>query len=85
MSNKRLKNISRKVKPKSGSYQSTFEQRARDARRRIRRQRSFSHDRAIRDEHRSGTHRVVPILRPVVLAMDHLEVQLPKAAARVKS
>ena len=27
MSNKRLKNISRKVKPKSRSYQSTFEQR----------------------------------------------------------
>ena len=29
--------------------------------------------------------RVVPILRPVVQAMDHLGVQLPKAAARVKS
>ena len=29
--------------------------------------------------------RVVPILRPAVLAMDHLEVQRPKAAARVKS
>ena len=29
--------------------------------------------------------RVVPILRPAVLAMDHLKVQRPKAAARVKS
>jgi hypothetical protein len=29
--------------------------------------------------------RVVPILRPVGQAMDHLGVQLPKAAARVKS
>ena len=28
---------------------------------------------------------VVPILRPVVQAMDHVGVQLPKAAARVKS
>jgi hypothetical protein len=29
--------------------------------------------------------RRVPILRPVVNATDHLGVQLPKAAARVKS
>jgi hypothetical protein len=29
--------------------------------------------------------RVVPILSPVVQAMDHLGVQPPKAAARVKS
>jgi hypothetical protein len=29
--------------------------------------------------------RVVPIARAVVQAMDHLGVQLPKAAARVKS
>jgi hypothetical protein len=29
--------------------------------------------------------RAVPILRPLVLAVDHLGVQLPKAAARIKS
>jgi hypothetical protein len=29
--------------------------------------------------------RVVPILRPVVQATNHLGVQLPKAAARIKS
>lgn len=36
---------------------------------RIRQQRSFSHDRAIRDDHRSGTS---PRLCPVAQAMDTL-------------
>ena len=83
MSNKSLKKINRKVKPKSRSYQSTFEQRhgmlgavsGGNGLFLMTEQFVTNIDRAPR--------RVVPILRPVVQAMDHLGVQLPKAAARV--
>ena len=84
MSNKSLKKISRKVKPKSRSYQSTFEQRhgmpdavsGGNGLFLMTEQFVTNIDRAPRR---------VPILRPVVNATDHLGVQLPKAAARVKS
>ena len=79
MSNKRLKKISREVKPKSRSYQSTFEQRhgMPDAV-------SGGNGLFLMTEQfvtniGRAPRRVVPIPRPVGQAMDHLGVQLPKA------
>jgi len=78
MSNKRLKNISRQVKPKSRSYQSTFEQRhgMPDAV-------SGGNGLFLMTEQfvtniGRAPRRVVPILRPVVQAMDHLEFNYRK-------
>ena len=78
MSNKRLKKISRKVKPKSRSYQSTFEQRhgMPDAV-------SGGNGLFLMTEQfvtniGRAPRRVVPILRPVVQAMDHLEFNYRK-------
>jgi hypothetical protein len=83
MSNKRLKNISRKVKPKSRSYQSTFEQRHGTPDAVSGGNGLFLMTEQFVTNIGRAPRRVVPILRPVLQAMDHL--QLPKAAARVKS
>ena len=85
MSNKRLKNISRKVKPKSRSYQSTFEQRHGMPDAVSGGNGLFLMPKQFVTNIGRAPRHVVPILRPVVQAMDHLGVQLPKAAARVKS
>ena len=82
MSNKRLKKISREVKPKSRSYQSTFEQRhgmpdAVSGGNGL----FLMTDQFVTNIGRAPRH-VVPILRPVVHALDHLGVQLPNAAAQ---
>jgi hypothetical protein len=85
MSNKRLKNISRKVNPKSRSYQSTFEQRQGMPDAVSGGNGLFLMTEQFVTNIGRAPRRVVPILRPVVQAMDQLGVQLPKAAARVKS
>jgi hypothetical protein len=85
MSNKRLKKISRKVKPKSRSYQPTFEQRHGMPAAVSGGNGLFLMTEQFVTNIGQAPRRVVPILRPVVQAMDHLGVQLPKAAARVKS
>jgi hypothetical protein len=81
MSNKRLRKISRKVKPKSRSYQSTFEQRHGMLRAVSGGNGLFLMTEQFVTNIGRAPRRVVPILRPVVQAMDHLGVQLPKAAA----
>ena len=85
MSNKRLKNISRKVNPKSRSYQSTFEQRHGMPDAVSGGNGLFLMTGQFVTNIVRAARRVVPILRPVVQAMDQLGVQLPKAAARVQS
>jgi hypothetical protein len=85
MSNKRLKNISRKVKPKSRSHQSTFEQRHGMPDAVSGGNGLFLMTEQFMTNIGRAPRRVVPIPCPVVQAMDHPGVQLPKAAARVKS
>jgi hypothetical protein len=84
MSNKRLKKISRKVKPKSRSYHSTIEQRHGMLGAVSGGNGLFLMTEQFVTNIGRAPRRVVPILSPVVQAMDHLGVQ-PKAAARVKS
>ena len=83
MSNKRLKNISRKVKPKSRSYQSTFEQRHGMPDAVSGGNGLFLMTEQFLTNIGRAPRRVVPILRPVVQAMDHLGFNYRKPAGQI--